>query len=124
MTSILQTTIAGSLPKPGWLAETEKLWPSWRLSGDLLAEGKRDELLLAVLPGVELTPFDLQTPYLYWPNPTHQGETKIRGRDAQAFLFRAPADFTGPEIKVAAARAYLDSQFSVIMQTELLVSPY
>ncbi len=39
-------TIAGSLPKPGWLAETEKLWPKWRLEGDALAEAKRDAALL------------------------------------------------------------------------------
>ena len=25
------TTIAGSLPKPSWLAEPDKLWPQWRL---------------------------------------------------------------------------------------------
>src|SRR4051812_9556040 len=48
MTSILKTTIAGSLPKPGWLAETEKLWPAWRLSGDQLLEGKRDAVLVAL----------------------------------------------------------------------------
>ena len=33
---MLETTIAGSLPKPGWLAETNKLWPAWRLAGALL----------------------------------------------------------------------------------------
>jgi hypothetical protein len=31
---LLETTIAGSLPKPEWLAETEKLWPAWLLEGD------------------------------------------------------------------------------------------
>ncbi|MEN8781372.1 MAG: methionine synthase [Desulfobacterales bacterium] len=31
---MLETTIAGSLPKPEWLAETEKLWPAWRLEGE------------------------------------------------------------------------------------------
>jgi 5-methyltetrahydropteroyltriglutamate--homocysteine methyltransferase len=45
---VLRTTIAGSLPKPGWLAETQKLWPGWRLSGDQLAEGKRDAVLAAL----------------------------------------------------------------------------
>ncbi len=30
---MLETTIAGSLPKPSWLAESEKLWPAWRLEG-------------------------------------------------------------------------------------------
>jgi 5-methyltetrahydropteroyltriglutamate--homocysteine methyltransferase len=43
------TTIAGSLPKPGWLAETEKLWPSWRLAGAELAEGKDDATRVALL---------------------------------------------------------------------------
>src|SRR5437867_8593061 len=43
-----QTTIAGSLPKPAWLAEPNKLWPAWRLSADMLEEGKRDATLLAI----------------------------------------------------------------------------
>jgi 5-methyltetrahydropteroyltriglutamate--homocysteine methyltransferase len=40
------TTIAGSLPKPGWLAETQKLWPQWKSSGEDLARAKRDATLL------------------------------------------------------------------------------
>ena len=42
------TSIAGSLPKPAWLAEPDKLWPAWRLTGDELAAGKRDATLLAI----------------------------------------------------------------------------
>jgi 5-methyltetrahydropteroyltriglutamate--homocysteine methyltransferase len=45
---MLETTIAGSLPKPVWLAEPQKLWPAWRLSGEPLAEAKRDATILAV----------------------------------------------------------------------------
>jgi len=45
---MLQSTIAGSLPKPVWLAEPVRLWPAWRLQGDALAEGKRDATLLAL----------------------------------------------------------------------------
>jgi len=43
---MFETTIAGSLPKPGWLAETHKLWPRWKLEGSALAEAKRDATLL------------------------------------------------------------------------------
>jgi 5-methyltetrahydropteroyltriglutamate--homocysteine methyltransferase len=43
---MFETTIAGSLPKPSWLAEPRKLWPQWKLAGDALAEGKRDATLL------------------------------------------------------------------------------
>ena len=43
---MFQTTIAGSLPKPSWLAETNKLWPQWKASGEDLARAKRDATLL------------------------------------------------------------------------------
>jgi 5-methyltetrahydropteroyltriglutamate--homocysteine methyltransferase len=46
--SILQTTIAGSLPKPAWLAEPAKLWAPWKLEGAALAEAKRDAVRLAL----------------------------------------------------------------------------
>jgi 5-methyltetrahydropteroyltriglutamate--homocysteine methyltransferase len=39
-------TIAGSLPKPSWLAEPDKLWPQWRLQGADLATAKLDATLL------------------------------------------------------------------------------
>src|SRR4051812_36179509 len=44
--ALLKTTIAGSLPKPGWLAETNKLWPAWRAAGAELERAKRDATLL------------------------------------------------------------------------------
>src|SRR6267142_6727904 len=43
---MLKTTIAGSLPKPAWLAEPRKLWPAWRAAGEELVEAKRDATLL------------------------------------------------------------------------------
>jgi 5-methyltetrahydropteroyltriglutamate--homocysteine methyltransferase len=43
---LFETSIAGSLPKPSWLAEQHKLWPEWKLSGDALTEGKLDATLL------------------------------------------------------------------------------
>jgi 5-methyltetrahydropteroyltriglutamate--homocysteine methyltransferase len=45
---MLQTTIAGSLPKPSWLAEAGTLWAPWKLEGDALAQGKRDAVRLAL----------------------------------------------------------------------------
>ena len=40
------TAIAGSLPKPAWLAETEKLWPQWKTQGPELQQAKADATLL------------------------------------------------------------------------------
>jgi 5-methyltetrahydropteroyltriglutamate--homocysteine methyltransferase len=45
---MLLTTIAGSLPKPAWLAEPERLWAPWRLPPELLADGQRDAVLAAL----------------------------------------------------------------------------
>jgi len=46
--NLLSTTIAGSLPKPAWLAEPEKLWAPWKLEGRALQEGKRDAVRLVL----------------------------------------------------------------------------
>ena len=43
---MFDTAIAGSLPKPAWLAETQKLWPQWKASGAELAQAKLDATLL------------------------------------------------------------------------------
>ena len=45
---VFPTTIAGSLPKPAWLAEPNKLWAPWRVAGSELDEAKRDATLLAL----------------------------------------------------------------------------
>ena len=43
---MFETTIAGSLPKPAWLAEPETLWPRWQASGAALETAKADATLL------------------------------------------------------------------------------
>lgn len=48
MKRLLPTSTAGSLPKPSWLAEPEKLWSPWKLHDEELADGKRDALRLSL----------------------------------------------------------------------------
>ncbi len=45
---MFETTIAGSLPKPAWLAEPNKLWAPWRAEGSALDDAKRDATILAL----------------------------------------------------------------------------
>jgi 5-methyltetrahydropteroyltriglutamate--homocysteine methyltransferase len=45
---MLETTIAGSLPKPSWLATPHTLWAPWAREGEALAEAKRDAVLVAL----------------------------------------------------------------------------
>ena len=45
-TAMFETAIAGSLPKPAWLAETRKLWPQWKAEGAELQAAQADATLL------------------------------------------------------------------------------
>ena len=45
---LFPTTVAGSLPKPSWLAEPNRLWAAWRLQGEELEAAKDDATILAV----------------------------------------------------------------------------
>ena len=45
---LFPSTIAGSLPKPEWLAEPNTLWAPWKSKGDELARAKRDATILAL----------------------------------------------------------------------------
>ncbi|WP_231446750.1 methionine synthase [Brevibacterium zhoupengii] len=46
--TLLPTSIVGSLPKPSWLAQPETLWSPWNLQGEALSEGRQDALRIAV----------------------------------------------------------------------------
>ncbi|MDO4429745.1 MAG: methionine synthase [Lonepinella koalarum] len=45
---LLPTSTAGSLPKPSWLAEPEKLWSPWKFEGEELLQAKHDALLVSL----------------------------------------------------------------------------
>jgi len=89
------------------------------------AAGKVSRLSVAALfnpliPGVELTPFDLQMPFLYWPDAKLERITRMRGRPSLGFFFRPPGLFSQQNPDLAGARAYLDTQYHALMQTELI----
>jgi 5-methyltetrahydropteroyltriglutamate--homocysteine methyltransferase len=45
-TPLFPATVCGSLPKPAWLSETNKLWPQWLQQGDALVAAKNDATTL------------------------------------------------------------------------------
>lgn len=65
MKQLLPTSTAGSLPKPSWLAEPEKLWSPWKLQDETLTEGKEDALRVALqeqqLAGIDIVSDGEQT---------------------------------------------------------------
>lgn len=65
MKKLLPISTAGSLPKPSWLAEPEKLWSPWKLEGQALIDGKHDALRVSLqeqeLAGVDIVSDGEQT---------------------------------------------------------------
>ena len=92
----------------------------WRLTNGRPVEVTIAELMAPLVPGVEVSAFDLQMPYLYWPGASVEKVTRILGRPSHAFIFPAPAAFKAQYRDISAARAYLDTQFNVPMQTEVI----
>lgn len=59
----------------------------WRLVDQRVAELDVAKLFEPVVPGVNLTAFDLQMPFLYWPGVTLEKIARMRGRPAHVFIF-------------------------------------
>ncbi|MGH7944029.1 MAG: outer membrane lipoprotein-sorting protein [Opitutaceae bacterium] len=92
----------------------------WRLGNGRPVEVGIGDLMTPLIPGVEISAFDLQMPYLYWPGTAVERITRVLGRPAHAFVFPAPAAFKAKHPDISAARAYLDTQFNVPMQSEII----
>ncbi|MES2697303.1 MAG: hypothetical protein V4773_27810 [Verrucomicrobiota bacterium] len=92
----------------------------WKfVEGKVVALGVA-ELFQPLLPAVEVTAFDVQMPFLYWPDASLEKLTRLYGRPTNSFFFKAPAGFSAPQVEVVAARGYLDTQYNAMRQTELL----
>jgi hypothetical protein len=89
---------------------------AWSFAGGALKRLGPAEVLEPLVPGVEVTPFDLQMPYLYWHEARLAAIGRVLGRPADEFLFRGPDGASG----VAAVRSYLDTQFRALVKTEIL----
>ena len=58
---LFPTTIAGSLPKPEWLAEPNVLWAPWKSSGAELERAKRECSSGARIPLTEPAKLELDS---------------------------------------------------------------
>jgi hypothetical protein len=79
-------------------------------------------LLAPLVPGLQMTPFDLQMPYLYWLDAALTGEQRVRGRSAYVYTFTPPGEFTAANPDIRGVRVYLDTQYDALMQSEILAA--
>jgi hypothetical protein len=77
-----------------------------------------DAALFAPLAGTDLSAFDLQMPFLYWPEFVYEGKTRLYDRPTDTFLLYPPASMAARRPDLAAMRVYLDPQYHALVQAE------
>ncbi len=76
--------------------------------------------LFAPVAGTDLTAFDLQMPFLYWPEFVYEGLTRMHGRPAHQFLLYPPAEITARRPELTGVRVYLDTQYTALVEAEMI----
>lgn len=92
----------------------------WRYADGAVTPLNGAALVAPLIAGTEVSAFDVQMPFLHWPDATLEKISRVRGRPTHAFLFKAPPLAAAGHPGIAAARAYLDTQYNALLQTELL----
>jgi len=85
----------------------------WVSDGGTSGASNDHALVMPLISGLEMTPFDLTMPYLYWLDFGVSGLQRIRGRPAFIYLFTPPADFSLAYPGIKSMAAYLDTQYAV-----------
>lgn len=95
------------------------LW-RWTPASGATAEQGSIDALFEPIAGTDLTAFDLQMPFLYWPDFVYEGLARVHGRPAHQFLFYPPAEVTQHNPALRGVRTYLDTQYGALVQAELI----
>ena len=89
---------------------------SWR-EGDKAPSMTSKHLFEPLVAQTELTLFDLQMPYLYWPSFRFEGTSKILGRIAHVFLLNPPEKMAAEYSSLGGVRVYLDTQYHAMVKS-------
>jgi len=76
--------------------------------------------LFAPLAGSDLSAFDLQMPFLYWPEFVYEGKSRLYERPVDTFLLYPPASLAKFRPDLAGIRVYLDPNYHALVQAEQL----
>lgn len=92
-------------------------WPSPDGSPAIAVD---EAALFTPLAGTDLSAFDLQMPFLYWPDFVYEGTTRLNDRPVDTFLLYPPVSLAARRPDLAAMRVYLDPQYHALVQAEQL----
>lgn len=104
----------GAIPS-GWLSSSNQ-------NGDNVMVIPLEEFLRPLLPGLELSSFDLLAPYIDWPEFSYIGSERVAGSPAHWFEFIPPAEWVDPLVDsgISSVRVALDTRFDTPVRVEYL----
>jgi hypothetical protein len=92
----------------------------WTSDGGSAGAANADAVLAPLVPGSEMAPFDiLPMPYLYWLDSELVSIDRVRGRPSYTYVFAPSAEFSAHVPAVKSVRAYLDTQYDALVQSEI-----
>lgn len=109
-----------SLGDERWLIQSGPAPAAWTAPEGKAVHAATPAETLQPLAGTDFTVFDLQMPFLHWPDFVYEGLAKVRGRPAHRFLLFPPADFVAARPGLSGVRIYIDTQFQALVQAEQL----
>lgn len=78
-----------------------------------------DQYLFKTLLDSDYSPFDLQMPFVFWPDTTYEGRYFLRGRSTYTFLVRPPENIRkNAAWPWEAIRLHFDAEFEALMQVD------
>ena len=84
-------------------------------------EELRGEALVEPILGTDYSAFDLQMPFLFWPETEYEGRYLLRGRSTYTFLAHPPESFSEDENwPWRTVRLHFDAEFEALMQVDWL----
>jgi hypothetical protein len=92
----------------------------WTSDGGAAGAANADAVMAPLVPGSEMAPFDiLPMPYLYWLDSELVSIDRVRGRPSYTYVFTPSAEFSAHVPAVKSVRAYLDTQYDALVQSEI-----
>ena len=97
---------------------------AWKRSGgegQAFSEVEIDAIFEPILEGLVYSVFDLQMPFVFWPNFEYEGPKLFSGsRVAQTFLMYPPVSYLVDDSKLDSVRIALDDTYDALLQVEVL----
>jgi hypothetical protein len=102
-----------------WLIQGGAQPAAWSARSGAAAHSLAAGETIEPIAGTDLSVFDLQMPFLHWPDFVYEGLARIRGRPAHSFVLYPPAELANrPDL--TGVRVLIDTQFQTLVQAEML----